>query len=759
MPPDEMTATPRGLLWRDGDVTLTAEFCAPGIVRVRKWQGKKPPASLLMRYGFYRSDWPDVPVHTHISSRAATASSDLLTVRVDSHGAVSFADAGGNPIVAETEPALPGPDPGFRLSLGLSPKARLVGLGDQNRERLDQRGTKGDLWIRNVNAYIPIPFVMSSDGFGVLLDTTRRVFYDLGATDRDRMSFEAEDEIADWYFLYGPTPAEVFDRYTQVTGRPMMPPRWALGLWFICRTQANAREFTDDCLNFRRERIPCDCIGLEPGWMETNYDFSLDKKWSDERFRVPSYNRFRHTFFAAAVRMGFKPGLWLCNDYDLTWEEERRADPAFKGAGVSEERSAFAEGHEVDENLIAARRLDRLTRPEVPWYQHLTRFVDEHAHWFKQDGANQVLDHPDRLWGNGMTDGVVHNLYPLMYSRQMLQGYREHAGRRTFTFTCSGWAGLQALTGTWTGDTGGEEKPLIACLNLSLSGHGLNTCDMEVTTAEGIQFGMLLPWAQLNSWNTWRHPWLQGDRVKSIFTFYARLRYRLLPYIYSVAWQAHTTGMPMMRAMPVHWPDASDSYECVHQFLLGPSLLVASFTNWVWVPPGGWYSFWTGERLRGNRWTERNVPEDRGGPLLVPAGAIIPMGPEIDYVGQRPDDELTVHVWAGAPGSFTLYEDDGSSYDFEGGEFRIQLITQEPDGDGLRLVMEEPEGNFRGAVQERDLSFVVHGLQAVSSAMLDGEAVAAAAEGPRPNWHQEDSGDLTIALGPRDLSRIEIAVS
>jgi alpha-glucosidase (family GH31 glycosyl hydrolase) len=217
--------------------------------------------------------------------------------------------------------------------------------------------------------------------------------------------------------------------------------------------------------------------------------------------------------------------------------------------------------------------------------------VDEGAHWFKQDGANQVLEHPDRLWGNGMTDARMHNLYPLLYSRQMLQGFREHTGLRTFTFTPSGWAGLQALTGTWTGDTGGGEGPLVACLNLSLSGHGMNTCDMDVTTPAGIQFGMMLPWAQLNSWNYWRHPWLQGERLQAIFTDYARLRYRMLPYIYSLAREARETGLPMMRAMPLHWPDASDAYDCLRQYMFGPSLLVSAFTDEVWLPEGIWHNF------------------------------------------------------------------------------------------------------------------------------------------------------------------------
>ena len=259
---------------------------------------------------------------------------------------------------------------------------------------------------------------------------------------------------------------------------------------------------------------------------------------------MPSYDRTpgRYTFLRAARRMGFKPGLWLCCDYDLSFEEERRAAARDAAGGDPRGGGQAERGFEQDEHLGHARRMDDLTKPQTPWYEHLRDFVSQGAEWFKQDGANQVLDHPDRLYGNGMHDDEMHNLYPLLYSRQMYEGFAEHTGRRPMCFTPAGWTGLQRWTGTWTGDTGGEERPLAACLNLTMSGHGMVTVDMEVTTPEGIHFGFLLPWAQLNSWNYFRHPWFQGKELQGIFTAYARLRYALLPYLYAAAWEAHRTG-------------------------------------------------------------------------------------------------------------------------------------------------------------------------------------------------------------------------
>jgi len=761
MPATEYSSTERGLVVQRGEVALRVNFLTPGIVRVRKHEGAEPPASPMIRYGFFKDEWPEVGVEVARSGEGITATSDLLAVRFDEDERLMIADAEGEELLREAEPGMPGPQPGFRVRFALAPEARFVGLGDQTRERIDQRGTKGDLWICNVTSYVPIPLVISTEGFGLLFNTTRRLFFDLGASSDEWFGFEAEQECLDYYVIYGPTPAEVIGRYTELTGRPMLPPRWAMGLWFISRTQADAREFMDDCLSFRREGIPCDAISLEPGWMSRNYDFSVDKEWHPERFPIPSYDRVRYTFFAAAQRMGFKPGLWLCCDYDLSYEEERRLAAAGESGEEQSEaaqaKAAFAEGHEVDEHLIHARRMDPWTRPEEPWFEHLKKFVDEGAHWFKQDGSNQVLDHPDRLWGNGMLDAEMHNLYPLLYSRQMYLGFREHTGRRTFPFTPAGWAGLQRWTGTWTGDTGGGEGPLVACLNLSLSGHGLSTCDMEIASAEGIHFGFLLAWAQLDSWNYWRHPWYQGERLQAIFTEYARLRYRLLPYLYSCAWEAHATGVPMLRAMPLAYPDDAEAYDCLRQYLLGPALLVGAFTEEVYLPEGEWYNFWTGERVTGGGWVEPTVPENRGGPLLAPAGAIVPMGPEMDYVGQRPDDELTVHVFAGAPGSFLLYEDDGTSFEFEDGACRTQEITQEPTDDGLRVVVGEAQGAFEGAVHTRRTEFVIHGMQRPSAVEVDGATLPAGDEGQARAWRWDASASvLRVNLGERDVGRTEL---
>lgn len=724
-----------------GDSTILIDFLSPTIVRVRKFQGGTPPEQWLNRYGFFRDEWPEVNTEVEATEEALSVSGDVLKCSVDKgSGKLSITDALGRQLLSEAEPGVADAQ-GFEARFALPAERQFFGLGDQTRDRLQHRGTLNDLWIRNVTGYIPIPFVLTNDGFGLLVNTTRRLLVDLGKTSDDWFGFRAQGGTLDYYFIYGPALTDIISRYTEITGKPPVPPKWALGLWFICRTQANDREMLDDAYHFRNDGIPCDAIGLEPGWMEKNYDYSIKKDWSKDRFPVPDYDRTpgRYTFLRAIRRMGFKPGLWLCNDYDLSYEEERRVAARTVKHDEGEKR-----GFEQDEHLSHARRMDDLTVPEIPWYDHLKDFVSQGAEWFKQDGANQVLDHPDRLYGNGMHDDEMHNLNALLYSKQMYQGFAEHTNRRPMCFTPAGWAGLQRWTGTWTGDTGGEEKPLAACLNLTMSGHGMVTVDMEVTTKEGIHFGFMLPWAQVNSWNYFRHPWFQGEELQAVFTGYARLRYALLPYLYAAAWEAHRTGLPMMRAMPLDFPGDAETYNLLKQYMFGPSLLVAAFTSTVYLPEGKWYDYWSGDEYEGPGWVDLVIPPDRGGPLMVKAGAIIPEGPDIDYVGQLAEDDYIVQVFPGADGEFTLYEDDGMTLEYEQGAVRTTRLSQRQTAEGLEISIAAAEGSFLGAPESREWSLVIwgqrnkpSGVQANGNCLDEGD-----------QWqYDDDSKSVLVYLG------------
>lgn len=581
-----------------------------------------------------------------------------------------------------------------------------IGFGDQTRKRLYHRGHIADCNGKNVKSYIPVPFFMSTQGLGVLVNTTYRIKFDMCASDPGCFFWEDWQGRIDYYIMTGGSFRELLNIYTDLTGKPKLPPEWAFGLWYICRTQADAYEVVNDAYNFRQSEIPCDVIGLEPGWMEKFYDLSVEKKWNVERFPVPPYN-MEHNFISALKRMGYKFELWLCNDYDLSYEEERR----LTGSLLKHKKdvtTVFHENAEIDEHFKEARYADVITKRNEAWFEHLKKFIDAGADFFKQDGAFQVLEHPDRVWGNGMLDAEMHNLYPLFYSRQMYEGFEKYTNRRPVVFTPSGWTGFQAWCGTWTGDTGGRLDTLGAMLNTSLVGHSWITNDMEVTEIEGIHFGYLQPWSQINSWNYFRMPWIQGAKLTAAHKFYSQLRARLIPYIYSWAYQATKNAYPVMVPLTLEFPEDQDCRNNLHQYLLGRDLMVTVYEHEVYFPMGKWRDFWTGEIIYGPCKKIVEWPENRGGGLYLRSGAIIPLGPLMQFRDERLMSHIELQIFpAECESVFELYEDDGASLKHRDGEFALTRITAVAEDRKVKISLEKTIGKYARKNSVRNWSFSI----------------------------------------------------
>ncbi|OGV54413.1 MAG: hypothetical protein A2017_03805 [Lentisphaerae bacterium GWF2_44_16] len=627
-----------------------------------------------------------------------------------------------------------------------------VGFGDQSRTRLYHRGTVADLYVRNVKSYIPIPFFMSTNGYGIFVNTTHHIVFDMCKNKPSEFSWQDARGEIDYYIIYGPSFKDILDVYTDITGKPKLPPEWAFGLWYICRTQANDYEAVNDALNLRKEEIPCDVLGLEPGWMETNYDLSVDKKWSNERFPIPGYCfNGPHNFFNSIKRMGFKFELWLCNEYDLSYEEERRL-----GRMQSSENKESAEFHkeaELDEHFTLPRYSDSITKKDEAWFEHLKKFVDQGTDFFKQDGAFQVCTHPDKLWGNGMKDEEMHNLYPLLYSRQMHEGFASHSDRRPVVFTPSGWAGFQAWCGTWTGDTGGRLDTLGAMLNTSIVGHSWATNDMEVMQKEGIHFGYLQPWSQINSWNYFRMPWLQGDELCSMHKFYSSFRARLIPYLYSWAYQSTLTGYPLMPPLTFEFPEDKACRENLHQYFLGRDLMVGIYKNEIYFPDGKWKDYWTGEVTEGKKEHSVSWPVDKGGALYVREGGIITFGPLMQYRKQKPLDEIEVYVFPSEKESSMLfYEDDGVSFKHQQGEFATSEIRASRNGKDVKIELGKRSGKYDGMPAERKWSFTVALDSKPSEVKINGKK----ADGNKWQWNSERK-ELCISALILDTAIISIS--
>ena len=371
------------------------------------------------------------------------------------------------------------------------------------------------------------------------------------------------------------------------------------------------------------------------------------------------------------------------------------------------------------------------------------------------DGAKQVNEHPDRKWGNGMDDEEMHNLYPTLLNKQMHLGFREHTGLRPMIYSSGGYAGIQRYSATWAGDTGGGPKPLASMLNHGMSGHVNTSCDMDVFTPAGIHFGFLQAWSQVCSWAYWRHPWLLGEKLLPIFKYYARLRYRLMPYIYSTAHVAVRSGMPIMRAMPLVFPDDPRCDDVVNQYMLGDAFLTAAFAEDVYLPDGHWIDFWTGEEIEGPQDVAYTPPEGRGGPLYVRAGAIVPTWPDMDYVGQVPLDTLGLHVYPpavdAAQSTFTLYEDDGETFAYLEGEVACTRISCERTESEIVVTIQPRQGSYQRMPAERSYEVHLHIPTPPAGVWVNDRSVARG-EGAS-SWRYDEDARAVRLVAAKDAQR------
>jgi len=734
---------PRPLPLKNGH-NLRVDCLGSGIFRLRMGAGDCLHESGLNRYGVIRIKPDATAASVKIAEEAGgwtfTAPETVLRINAD-NGKICLKDKKGNVILEEHERETASGG-GFKLDFRLKKNERLYGLGDVDRDCVQRRGKIYDMKTRNVDAYIPIPFLMSTAGWAIFMNTTWFHAVDAGATDPDILRYSADRGYLDYYLLAGAFPKVLLDRYTWITGKPAMLPEWAYGLTFVCDERGlRARDMLYEAYEFRRHGIPCDLIGLEPDWMEKRYDFSVDKAWSQERFHIPSWLKGESysSFPAVLKKMGFKLSLWLCCDYDLSEYEERQLIKDAAGPEAQAKDAKSSSAYIDDERLKGAVYQDQVTKPGEGWFEHLKKFVDDGAQAFKMDGANQVLFHPDCKWKNGMDDCEMHNLYPVLLAKQMSRGYADYAAKRPMINTADGYAGIQQYAATWAGDTGGGAKPLTSLLNHGCCGHSNVTTDMQVYTEQGIHFGFLQAWCQVLGWHMYNQPWFQGERLAAIFTAYARWRYRLMPYVYSMAKLASETGFPVMRAMPLVFPDDPESDALILQYMLGDAFLTAAFAENIHLPEGEWFDYWTGKRMKGPATFPAAYPDNKGGPLFVRAGAIIPMAPEMAYFGQKKMDPLIIDVFPGNRAEpFMLYEDDGETEAYREGKTATTVFNQEMQGGRLALSIAPREGSYNGMPEQRCYRFEIHCARP-GTVRVDGRSI--------PDWSY-DAGKSVLTIPP-----------
>lgn len=750
-------------------LTVSVEACSESIFRIKVSPRKDFTESLMERYELIKTDWSEVKtdisdkggvwtLKTPEYSLAINKKTGVMTVKDAKGGKVirevrflpekeglcgemrSFinekyadlkvADNGGGIIGDDNgkfgevdKHEIPAADAVSILSISMEDGERFYGGGSTSRDHIQHRGEFLRMWTTYQQTEIPMPFMMSSRGWGVYNNSTRKSFFDIGNQQKSKFNIINTFDEADFYLMMGKDMPAILNEYTLVTGRTYVLPKWAYGLCFGPNMREEQFDILNDAVRFRQFDVPCDVFWLEPQWMEKRYDFSTKKKWNYDRFSPEPYwlqdqypKTMHNRLFIGKLRsMGFHLGLWLCEEYDLSIQEE---------------------------DIIAERTGGKLSGQEH-WMDHLTVFMDQGVEGFKLDPARTIDNHTNWEYYNGRTDKEMHNLNQVLLPKQMRELGRKYNGKRTWHHYCGGWSGTQRWTASTSGDNGGGKTALYDQLNLGMSGFLNTSCDVMSVPRElemqGLHFGLFLPWVQINSWFSMMHPFYYAKEEQDIYRFYVKLRYSLAPYIYSMALEAAQNGMPIVRSMPLCFPDDRNCDDMTYQYMFGDNFCVGIFTNEIYLPKGTWTDAWSGEKIvsKGETFT-REYPSDRAGLLFIREGAIIPTQPDVEYLGARPFDRVILKVYPHGDSAYTMLDDDGESYEYENGGIASTLFESHERDGGVEVVVNPVQGSFKGMPSEREYSFRIQRDSRPASVSLNGAAVQ--------DWTYED-GMVCLSAG------------
>lgn len=761
-------------------LTVSVEACSGSIFRIKVSPRKDFTESLMERYELIKTDWSEVKtdisdkggvwtLKTPEYSLAINKKTGVMTVKDAKGGKVirevrflpekeglcgemrSFinekyadlkvADNGGGIIGDDNgkfgevdKHEIPAADAVSILSFSMEDGERFYGGGSTSRDHIQHRGEFLRMWTTYQQTEIPMPFMMSSRGWGVYNNSTRKSFFDIGNQQKSKFNIINTFDEADFYLMMGKDMPAILNEYTLVTGRTYVLPKWAYGLCFGPNMREEQFDILNDAVRFRQFDVPCDVFWLEPQWMEKRYDFSTKKKWNYDRFSPEPYwlqdqypKTMHNRLFIGKLRsMGFHLGLWLCEEYDLSIQEE---------------------------DIIAERTGGKLSGQEH-WMDHLTVFMDQGVEGFKLDPARTIDNHTNWKYYNGRTDKEMHNLNQVLLPKQMRELGRKYNGKRTWHHYCGGWSGTQHWTASTSGDNGGGKTALYDQLNLGMSGFLNTSCDVMSVPRElemqGLHFGLFLPWVQINSWFSMMHPFYYAKEEQDIYRFYVKLRYSLAPYIYSMALEAAQNGMPIVRSMPLCFPEDRNCDDMTYQYMFGDNFCVGIFTNEIYLPKGTWTDAWSGEKIvsKGETFT-REYPSNRAGLLFIREGAIIPTQPDVEYLGARPFDRVILKVYPHGDSAYTMLDDDGESYEYENGGIASTLFESHERDGGVEVVVNPVQGSFKGMPSEREYSFRIQRDSRPASVSLNGAAVQ--------DWTYED-GMVCLSAGKVGISE-KIVVS
>jgi alpha-D-xyloside xylohydrolase len=574
-------------------------------------------------------------------------------------------------------------------TFALAPDEKLFGCGE-SFTRLDKRGQKLVLWAYDAygtqtpDMYKPVPFFMSSSGYGMFVHTSFPLTLDLGGSYAEANPIYLGDDVLDLFFFLG-SPKEVLSEYTALTGRAPTPLLWTFGLWMGRESYSSEEETREVARKMREHRVPCDVIHLDTDWTEVPH--RCDFEFSPSRFPNPE------KMLSDLKEEGFRVSLWQLPYFNPN--NELHEETVEKGFAVLSANGK----HPVDDAVLD------LSNPDaVSWYQRkLGNLLEMGAGIITADfGEAAPLS---GIYHGRRSSFQEHNLYPLRYNKAVAEVTRDVTGNGAI-YARSAWAGSQRYPLHWGGDPentdGAMAGTLRGGLSLGLCGFsfwshfigGFAYPSPEDLYRRWLAFGALCSHARCHGAPP-TEPWEYGEGFTDDFRRIVELRYRLMPYVYAQARLASRDGHPMLRTLFFEYPEDRASWLVEDQYLFGTDLLVAPLLEEkpvrdVYLPPGPWTDYQTGETYAGERWHRIRAGEIPA-VVLVRGGAAIPhieLAPCTDRMDWS-EIELAVYgAGSTAEGLFCLPE--------SGELHRLRL---EREGDGFALKEDPLEGQIEWTVR------------------------------------------------------------
>jgi alpha-D-xyloside xylohydrolase len=542
-----------------------------------------------------------------------------------------------------------------QLDLGVG--ELIYGLGERFGAFV-KNGQTIDIWnadggTSSEQSYKNIPFYVSSRGYGVFVNQPEHVSFEVGSENVERVQFSTAGEALEYFIIDGPTPRDVIDRYTQLTGRPPILPAWSYGLWLSTSFTTDYDEATvNSFVDGMRERdIPLSAFHYDCFWMrEFNW---TDMEWDSRTFPDPE---------GMLARMHDEKDLHVCvwiNPY------------------IAQRSALFTEGMEAgylvkraDGSVWqwdwwqAGMALVDFTNPEATaWFQEKLRvLLRQGVDALKTDFGERIPT--DVVWHDGSSPQAMHNLYTQLYNQAVWDVLVEERGEgEAVLFSRSATAGGQTMPVHWGGDNSSSYVSMAETLRggLSLASSGFGYWSHDIGGFEGlpdagvfkrwVAFGLLSSHSRLHGSTSYRVPWAFDDEAVDVTRQFAQLKNSLMPYLYTAGAEAARSGVSVARPMYMEFPEDPAVGYLDRQYMLGDSILVAPVMSAdgeveFYLPAGVWTHLLTGERVGGGRWVRETHGFDSL-PVYVKQGAVIPRGARVD----RPDydflDGLTLDVYSG----------------------------------------------------------------------------------------------------------------